>query len=137
MLPSAGQQIPAMVNWRPSAGEDGEGSKHGWQTTFPQTPVRRPALLGDIGRDQCAFRAAGRKSRISKVAILDVADYSGPCPAMEAFLGRHCANGVQIDHACLAIAGWIEEGRATTHWPAAGLWIQPKCAGRSSSSPRP
>jgi glucokinase len=69
------------------------------------------ALLGDIGGTNARF-ALLAQGRISKVAILDVADYSGPCPAIEAFLGRH-APGVQIDHACLAIAGWIEEGRAT------------------------
>jgi len=69
------------------------------------------ALLGDIGGTHARF-AVLANGRISKVTTLEVADYSGPYPAMEAFLGRHAA-GRKIDQACLAIAGWIEGGRAT------------------------
>ena len=69
------------------------------------------ALLGDIGGTHARF-ALLAQGRISEVTTLDVADYSGPYPAMQAFLGRQ-APGAQIDRACLAIAGWIEEGRAT------------------------
>jgi len=69
------------------------------------------ALLGDIGGTHARF-ALLAQGRISEVTTLDVADYSGPYPAIEAFLGRQ-PPGAQIDHACLAIAGWIEEGRAT------------------------
>jgi glucokinase len=76
------------------------------------------ALLADIGGTNARF-ALLRQGRISKIAVLDVAHYSEPHPAMEAFLGRH-ASGAQIDHACIAIAGWIDKGRGTL---TNGRWI--------------
>jgi glucokinase len=68
------------------------------------------SLLGDIGGTHVRFALLAR-DRISQVAILDTADYSGPYPVMQAFL-RKQAPGARIDHACLAIAGWVEKGRA-------------------------
>lgn len=69
------------------------------------------SLLGDIGGTNARF-ALLAKGRVSQVASLDAADYSGPYPAMRAFLEKQ-APGVRIDHACLAIAGWIENGCGT------------------------
>ncbi len=69
------------------------------------------SLLGDIGGTHARF-ALLEKGRIADIAILNAADYSGPYPAMRAFLDAQVP-GVRIDHACLAIAGWVEKGRAT------------------------
>ena len=76
------------------------------------------ALLGDIGGTNARF-ALLAQGRISEIAVLEVADYSEPYSAMEAFLSRH-ASGAQIDHACLDIAGPIKEGRGTL---TNGRWV--------------
>ena len=76
------------------------------------------ALLGDIGGTNARFALLAR-GRISDIAVLEVADYSEPHSAIEAFLGRH-APGTRIDHACLDIAGPIKEGHGTL---TNGRWV--------------
>ena len=69
------------------------------------------SLLGDIGGTHARFTLLA-EGRIGEVAVLNAADFSGPYAAMRAFLAAK-APGARIDHACIAIAGWIEAGRGT------------------------